>query len=497
MTSSFLSAFDGLWRRPTPDYKMGVRSYLVSLDTNVLLQLYRFTPDARHELLDALGRLGDRLWVSHHVATEYFNRRVDAVKEHLALYTSVPKSLEEAQAKAMQELHTFAKRCSLSEAEKREIISPIDAAFTATLASIKRRKDSFDLSLDNVINADPILESLASILDGKTGGPFESDEAARLIEEAERRYENKVPPGFKDASKSENAHGDFFVWEQLLREAKSREMPALFVTNDVKEDWVRKEAGFIIGAHPQLVAEFKERCGGADFMVTPLGRFLQIAKEELGVSVSASTVAQAENIREAPRDQVEIRTVTPEECDSLILDLAHDAQKWDGLYNSALSKSSRILARHRRDRSISLGSLLEGAGKSRTLDGKVHLPIRSRDWKDIQAARRRMANKSRYLEEGVRPQERPKFSRDWFSLADMEAELDGLRRHRERLTYRIVELEKTMVEPSNAGSGKNLLEVDSALFEAIEERTVVENRISATEERISQMIAVMTQESDQ
>lgn len=68
------------------------------------------------------------------------------------------------------------------------------------------------------------------------------------------------------------------------------------VTNDAKEDWVRREAGLIVGARPELVLEMKRRAG-TDLLITQLGLFLKSAKAELGASVSPSTVAQAESLR--------------------------------------------------------------------------------------------------------------------------------------------------------------------------------------------------------
>ncbi|MFF8395994.1 PIN domain-containing protein [Streptomyces sp. NPDC016172] len=496
MTSSFLSAFEGLWRRPATDYKHGVRSYLISLDTNVLLQLYRFTPDARNELLDVLERLDDRLWIPHQVATEYFSRRVDAVKEHLALYTSVPKSLEEARAKAVQELHTFAKRCSMPDTEKMELIKPIDAAFSRTLTTIKRHGESFDLSLENVINADPILASLARILDKKTGQAFEEEEAKRLKEEAERRYKEKVPPGYRDASKTENAHGDFFVWEQLLREAQSRNAPVLFVTNDVKEDWVKKDAGLVVGAHPQLVAEFKDRCAGADFLVTQLGRFLQIAKEEIGASVSASTVAQAENLRDAPRDEMEVFSITPEDYEALTLDLLLDSRNWqDVIRDKSLSRSSIIMARHRRAKTMDLYASLEEAKKSQSMDGMIHIPMRSKDWRAIQAVRRRVTNAHRREEPKSPTQDRPEFARHWHHLANMEKELSELIRDRGRIDVAIHELEQVMVEPSTFGDAEDHSEGEQNFLALAEQRTQIDKRIRDLEGRISHAVEAMEQEA--
>ncbi|MFD9493652.1 PIN domain-containing protein [Streptomyces sp. NPDC060005] len=305
--SSFLRGFDGLWARPTEDYRGAVKEYLIVVDTNVLLELYRFTPQARLELLDVLDQLGQRLWVPHQVVKEYHKRRFDAVREHLNLYTSVPENLKSLRKKALQEVQNLANRCSMSDADKQLLTAPIDDAFDQVSNEIQRHSDAFDLSLAKVVRGDPILSTLARVLDGKTGDPFSDEEETTLISTFQERAAEQIPPGYRDASKAENAHGDFFVWEQLLREAKKRQTPVLLVTNDVKPDWVQKEAGFTVGARPELLAEFGERCD-RDFLMTQLPYFLSMAKEVLGAAVSQSTMQQAKNVRLA--DVTEMLHVT-------------------------------------------------------------------------------------------------------------------------------------------------------------------------------------------
>jgi hypothetical protein len=44
-----------------------------------------------------------------------------------------------------------------------------------------------------------------------------SDETRKqLHNEKSRRYKNKVPPGYKDASKDDGGIGDFLIWKTLL-----------------------------------------------------------------------------------------------------------------------------------------------------------------------------------------------------------------------------------------------------------------------------------------
>ncbi|WP_374225410.1 PIN-like domain-containing protein [Streptomyces sp. AC602_WCS936] len=45
----------------------------------MLLNLYRYTEQARTDLLGALGALGNRLWVPHQVLTEFWANRETAI----------------------------------------------------------------------------------------------------------------------------------------------------------------------------------------------------------------------------------------------------------------------------------------------------------------------------------------------------------------------------------------------------------------------------------
>ena len=51
---------------------------MVVPDANVLLNLYRYTDQARDDLLSVLERLGNQLWVPHQVLVEFWRNR-DAV----------------------------------------------------------------------------------------------------------------------------------------------------------------------------------------------------------------------------------------------------------------------------------------------------------------------------------------------------------------------------------------------------------------------------------
>ncbi|MGA5556927.1 PIN-like domain-containing protein [Streptomyces lavendulocolor] len=488
--STFRSGFQGLWRRPIDDYKKAVREYLICVDTNVLLELYRFTPEARGELLNVLKKFEDRLWIPHQVASEYHSRRVDAVKEHLDLYKSIPAKLEEYQRKATQELLSFAKRCSMSEQERKKLTSPLEGAFKVTLREIAKHREAFDLTLEGVITKDPILDTLAITLDGKVGDGFTQDEIADMISTFEKRCTEQTPPGFKDARKDENAHGDFFVWEQILRKAESDSTPVLFVTNDVKDDWVRREAGLIVGARPELLAEFAKR-SGKDFLLTQLGRFLQIAKEELGAAISPSTMAQAENLQASTKRTQTVR-VPPELHDLLLTELLKRVD-WAELKSSRATGMEREVYERSHRRATRL--LRQFNEATVTHAGEyVEIEITMEDMplfqKLISATRRQSAVQptSDTSPSGV--------AKVWAHLSTLEERLQSARERATQIQIELGDAEHTVVSLSNSidDGVKRVLERAVRSTEEQHRRSVHE--VMRLEQEIARVRSILHQRPD-
>jgi hypothetical protein len=261
---------------------------------------------------------------------------------------------------------------------KKELTDPIEKAYASISAKISKHRSAFDLTLERVVDHDPVLEALSEIFNGRTGAPFDKTREQELIQEFQRRAAEKIPPGYRDIDKRDNAHGDFFVWEQIIAECAPGSESLLFVTNDAKEDWVRREAGLIVGARPELIAEFRERCG-ADLLITQLGRFLQVAKEELGASVSASTVAQADNV-----------TTDQDLLDTEVVILSR--QDFTEL-QEALEAASEVstLADPENDKEVrELGAISEYAARiaksilasSSTLKNDVRIQLSTGDWEE-------------------------------------------------------------------------------------------------------------------
>jgi hypothetical protein len=70
--------FDGFegYRKPSAQQQRdALRTALVVVDANVLLNLYRYTATTRDDLFAVLSTVGDRLWVPHQVMREFWRNR--------------------------------------------------------------------------------------------------------------------------------------------------------------------------------------------------------------------------------------------------------------------------------------------------------------------------------------------------------------------------------------------------------------------------------------
>ncbi|MFI1996289.1 PIN-like domain-containing protein [Actinoplanes sp. NPDC020271] len=271
---------------------------MIVVDSNVLLNAYRFAPKAREELLALLDKVSSNLWLPHQVGLEYHRRRHEVLLSNRTPYGDVIRSIN-AQAESSHsalgdKINYLANRAALSDAQREAALTALSQSLVP-LGEIIASYQNDHQPLEP--NADPVLERLQAIFDQRVGEPFDdaSEKAAKA--ESERRNRDKIPPGYKDAP----GHGDYFVWRQTLDEASKRKPHFLvFVTSDNKEDWYQKVGGQNVGPRPELVDE-AFRGAGAQLIMMSTRSFLSRGAEYFDdLIVSQATLNQAEDLAEGP-----------------------------------------------------------------------------------------------------------------------------------------------------------------------------------------------------
>ncbi|MFE3795607.1 PIN-like domain-containing protein [Nocardia tengchongensis] len=284
------SMFRGFY--PPTDEQLGrfLREGLVVLDTNALLDTYRFTETARTEYLAALGVLGDRLWIPNRVGEEFLDRRATVIRGLAAERDQVrTKLLTELEAPTAT-IARYARRRGASADRVEQLSAILTDAVEKILTELdddSRPDDTPQIDPD----ADPVLTQIEVLIDNRIGGAFDPKDLATLNSQWKLRCTGHVPPGYADAKKGERSIGDFLLWEQTLREAKKQSLPVLLVTNDRKPDWTREDGDYV-GPRPELVSEMYAR-SEQPFHLVDVHTFLTLANAHLSTTVSSNTVVEA------------------------------------------------------------------------------------------------------------------------------------------------------------------------------------------------------------
>jgi hypothetical protein len=269
---------------------------LVVLDTNALLDLYRFTDETRAEYLKALELLGDRLWVPHRTMTEFYERRVSVIQTRYQAREDVEDGLRNAVEAAAGALLRYAVRRGFGEDVVQRIVAHTQKALDDILDELEATDEvESGVDPDAHPDLDPILQRVEALLDGKVGEDFDVSTRAGLETVGQRRLTANVPPGYRDKNKGgERAIGDFLVWEQTMRQAKDRQLPVLMINNEQKPDWTVHDRGRI-SPRPELVKELRDRTD-QDFHLVDVRTFLTLAKEHLAADVSPESVDEASRL---------------------------------------------------------------------------------------------------------------------------------------------------------------------------------------------------------
>ena len=181
--------FSGYYRPSDEEFSDLWRDCLFVLDANVLLNLYRYSKDTNEDLIRVLSVVSERLWLPHQVALEYQDNRLDIISGQEIVYQEIPRILEDAQKK----IRGLFRQEHLS-IDVDSMLKTVESAFEV----IRRELNKHRSRHPDLFRNDHIRDTITSLFEGKVGLPYSQDEVDKLSRKGESRYQNQVPPGYKD-----------------------------------------------------------------------------------------------------------------------------------------------------------------------------------------------------------------------------------------------------------------------------------------------------------
>ena len=284
---------------------------IFALDTNVLLDLYRFSDSAREALFKVMESLGERLWIPYQVAAEYFENRLGVIEAQSEAYAKSINGLKVAKDK----FNSGSRHPFVSD----EVFDKFISAYDLMIDELEQKQKTYLAYVTN----DTIRSKIGTLLSGRVGEPYSEEKLQDIALEGEKRYLDNIPPGFQDGGKMPEAtttklqlkkFGDLILWKQVIDKAVLANKSVILVTGEKKDDWWLKSDKGLVSALPSLTKEFMSAVK-QDFYLYATDRFLVKANEYLAQNTSEVVV---EEVRAINKADAELK----EDLDSALLDQA-------------------------------------------------------------------------------------------------------------------------------------------------------------------------------
>lgn len=263
----------------------------IVLDANVLLNLFRYSKTSREELIKIIKHYKNRLWLPYQVAFEFLENS-----------NSVPSSLSKVLNETLKAIDSISgyieNQLKLNDYDKYHLLKPTELRndikkFQDTL---RKRVEKIKSEYDTIDKKD-IVKQVTDIYDGKVGEDYPEDKLEQLLKEGEKRFKEKIPPGYKDLEDKKEApkrhiYGDFIWWMQAADYAKANHCDLVIVTDDSKEDWWYKVGHETKSPRVELIKEFSKLTDGQSFHMYRTGRFMELAKKYDNVTISEKSIKE-------------------------------------------------------------------------------------------------------------------------------------------------------------------------------------------------------------
>lgn len=266
---------------------------VIVFDTNVLLNLYRYNEETRNELLKLMKSYQNRLWMPYQVALEFL-ANCEAVKTWLHKgYKELTGQVDECKKSFFKFLdNNFAKHKHINREELVQL-------FDQQLQPIKDKLSEWEMNAPDFDKDDVVKNKILSMYDKRVGNDYNCDELLEIYAKGKIRYENKIPPGYKDDTRDKremggrHVYGDLIVWMQIMDYAEANKKDVIFVGEDLKEDWWEKDDGKINKPRQELLDEFRYRTG-REIVFHTQKRFIEASKKKL----KEETLKDIERVRD-------------------------------------------------------------------------------------------------------------------------------------------------------------------------------------------------------
>jgi len=275
--------FRGYNKKTEKELKVLWENAIFVFDTNVLLNLYRYSEDTRNSIINLVENFKDRVALPYHTAYEFNKNRYEVIAQNEIIITNF-----------LNELNKL-KNIINSKNQQPFLSSKLNKEADEVFKNIESELNDNKQKLNNFFKNDPIFDKINLIFSNKVSKQFTDEEIKEISKEGEIRYANKIPPGFEDSKKQDNKFGDLILWKHIIEIANENKNSIILISDEQKKDWfwILEKGGKTIGPHPKLIEEFYCETG-FDFHILSSERFLKFGEIFSSVKPSPDAIEEIE-----------------------------------------------------------------------------------------------------------------------------------------------------------------------------------------------------------
>lgn len=255
------------------------------LDTNIYLNLLRYSKKSSEDLLSIYKILQSNIWIPAQVNLEFHNnlsivegQRVANAKKAI---TEVKKSINACNQSIVKQLNFFI-RYKFDQSQ--DIVSKVTTDLAALKKSIEDySKTNVESQNSGFLDKQDIIDFFTFVYNFSKKQELHPSKLFTIYKDGDIRYKYKIPPGYMDdpRNNSDSAKdgvaifGDLILWNEILNYGKEADYPIIFVTSDVKEDWFLLKNEKPIAPREELLKEFSEQTNANQISILTSEKFIE------------------------------------------------------------------------------------------------------------------------------------------------------------------------------------------------------------------------------
>lgn len=216
---------------------------IIILDTNIYLDIYRYSPDVREQYFKILKnkKIIKKLYLTKTILFELEKNRISVMNGTVNKFENKVKNIKNIDiVSSLEKKLVDMKRLGFPNIEKlkeelRKVNEDIDIIFKNYL---ENHQDILEMLDDNLKDLDMVKDIMDTIKDeNRLIDGFDIKDLYKIVEEGENRFKRKIAPGYGDEKNKQglNKYNDLIIWKEIIKFCKENKKNLIYITGDKKE----------------------------------------------------------------------------------------------------------------------------------------------------------------------------------------------------------------------------------------------------------------------